>query len=763
MTLERSTERRQAMLGLRVRRFVVLIAVVTATTLGMTACSSQSAGAVTLESANNAGADPFSASVAIGPAVSFPGNVVAITTAARKGRSVDKKTHTLVAPGTAPGLYGGSGDAHVCDADQLVTFLSQHPDKAAAWAGVLGIASTNIKSYVASLTPVVLTADTLVTNHGYRNGRATTLQSVLQAGTAVMVDNTGTPRVKCNCGNPLTPPQPINVTSAHVSGAQWAGYSSSAITRVQPGLPTKEFTLTDIRTGDPYSVAAGSNAGQWVAADAMPYGNTTTILTSADARTWSPATTIPGVAVTAIAYGNGTWVAAADTQQNPQSGSQILESKDLKTWTKVADNLFHIGGVAYGNGRWVAVGAGIAGVAVGGLNHASRVEYSSTDGSNWSGVDISNLDVTDANMQQLEAVAFGDGKWIAAGIDERDDPSGQSNSVVTLKTFTSTDGIKWSAGTHWNSNVRPTQSGGGTATIVHGNGQWLAGASTVGGGALLHASADGQTWTDVPGTQFGQQALEAMTFGSSSYLAAGLAAGPQDGSGPSRSTFYTSPNGTSWTAASDRASFISAVAFGPEVASTSTPTTPSASSAPCRNEFMWTPIKQVIAPNAIPNLSSVKAHCSGDWGYVTFGMVTGSGAYTLTVHWNGRAWEPATDACAQGQLPPDIKGPACSGTAPTASNTAPSVATTTTTSGGSASSAPCTKAAFQSHVNPGSTIAEVWCGEGWAVVDSRSADAEDLVAYRANGTSWQSVAQFECDIVPAGFPTSLLHQVCQGG
>ena len=49
--------------------------------------------------------------------------------------------------------------------------------------------------------------------------------SLGQAGTAVLVDNHGIPRVKCGCGNPLTEPtnQPITTTtgtrcaSAHIS------------------------------------------------------------------------------------------------------------------------------------------------------------------------------------------------------------------------------------------------------------------------------------------------------------------------------------------------------------------------------------------------------------------------------------------------------------------------------------------------------------------------------------------------------------------
>jgi hypothetical protein len=216
------------------------------------------AAAVTLEPANWAGADPFSASVQIGPAVSFAGNVQAITTATRKTFASGPKTHTLVATGTAPGLYGGSGDIHVCNSQQLVTFLQQNPAKATAWAGVLGISAQNIASYVAGLTPVILTNDTLVTNHGYHDGHATTLQSVLEAGTAVMVDNTGTPRVKCNCGNPLTPPELINFADVRYRGTRWYDYSPTQVTTVDGGTTVTNLTVININTGETYTQPTGN-------------------------------------------------------------------------------------------------------------------------------------------------------------------------------------------------------------------------------------------------------------------------------------------------------------------------------------------------------------------------------------------------------------------------------------------------------------------------------------------------------------------------
>ncbi|HUF84724.1 MAG TPA: DUF6777 domain-containing protein, partial [Acidimicrobiia bacterium] len=121
--------------------------------------------------------------------------------------------------GNTPGLYGGTMNQAQCDAEQLITFLEQNADKAAAWAQVLGIKAADIRDYVSGLTPVVLRSDTYVTNHGFENGRATSFPAVLQAGTAVLVDDKGAPVVKCYCGNPLTPPPTTG--GAKYSGPKW--------------------------------------------------------------------------------------------------------------------------------------------------------------------------------------------------------------------------------------------------------------------------------------------------------------------------------------------------------------------------------------------------------------------------------------------------------------------------------------------------------------------------------------------------------------
>ncbi len=112
--------------------------------------------------------------------------------------------------GSTSGLYGGTLNNSTCDRQAMIKFLQAHPDKGAAWARVQGISQADLPVYISGLTPVLLRANTAVTNHGYDNGRATTLHSILQAGTAALVDKYGVPRARCYCGNPLTPASPRN-------------------------------------------------------------------------------------------------------------------------------------------------------------------------------------------------------------------------------------------------------------------------------------------------------------------------------------------------------------------------------------------------------------------------------------------------------------------------------------------------------------------------------------------------------------------------
>ncbi len=143
-----------------------------------------------------------------------------------------------------PGLYGGSGDNAVCDPAALATYLSTNADKASAWAKVLGIGTADIPEYITTLTPVILRTDTAVTNHGFENGTATSIPAVLQAGTAVLVDDHGAPVVKCGCGNPLTAPP--STKGASFTGATWNTFAPDTVTTIEPAPePVAALVIAD--------------------------------------------------------------------------------------------------------------------------------------------------------------------------------------------------------------------------------------------------------------------------------------------------------------------------------------------------------------------------------------------------------------------------------------------------------------------------------------------------------------------------------------
>ncbi len=485
---------------------VVVIVFAAGITVGVTVLGNRSsAAAVTLEPNTSTGTNPFTSSVAISP-VAMPANVQGVTAATRKTLSTNPKTHTLVATGTAPGLYGGSGNTHVCDAQQLVGFLQQHPDKAAAWAGVLGIATSKIADYVATLTPVLLTNDTLVTNHGYRNGHATTLQSVLQAHTAVMVDATGTPRVKCNCGNPLTPADPT-VTTARLRGTGWPGYTPTQVTVVNAGPVTQSFILVNITTGATYTQPVGNGGGEFVAASTSAQQSQTTISTSSDGTTWKTLTTLTG-RVRGLAWGNGKWHALRTSQGNA-SGSAVLESTDLKTWKQVATKPDNLEDIVYGNRRWIAVGR--VAVHTGTINDAfpPAAVYASSDGETLTRV--ASLD----HAPPFTSVAYGDGKWIAVGngIHQGGEPS---------FAYRSTDGTTWTRETDTGLSTSEAQG-----ELAFGAGRWVVGGLDVSasggyGGAqsgIINTSTDATNWSSGLGAHFAGNTIRGVAYGNGQWLA----------------------------------------------------------------------------------------------------------------------------------------------------------------------------------------------------------------------------------------------------
>lgn len=207
---------------------------------------------VVLQPVSDAGPDPFTDSVAAwaaapSGAAGSPTVTVSVSAGTGAGLSVE---------GGQAGLYGGSAGTESCDVSKLEGLLAADPAKSRSWAGVEGIAPEAIGPYLRTLTPVVLRADTRVTNHGFSNGTATAFQSVLQAGTAVLVDAHGVPRVRCACGNPLLPP--ALTAKPGYRGAPWPSFHSQTVVAVLPAAsPLPHLVVVDPSSGASFAKPVG--------------------------------------------------------------------------------------------------------------------------------------------------------------------------------------------------------------------------------------------------------------------------------------------------------------------------------------------------------------------------------------------------------------------------------------------------------------------------------------------------------------------------
>jgi hypothetical protein len=173
-------------------------------------------------------------------------------------------------PGERDGLYGGTVNYAECDREKMITFLGAHPAQAGAfvealnsdstlyWSGGRALTVVDIPVYLRELTPVLLRLDTRVTNHGFDGAHFTTLQSVLQAGTALLVDAHGVPRVRGYSGSPLTGPNAL-AGAPKLVGTPWTGYRPGALAAVHPSTVTiTNFVLVDVVTGHPFNRPAGT-------------------------------------------------------------------------------------------------------------------------------------------------------------------------------------------------------------------------------------------------------------------------------------------------------------------------------------------------------------------------------------------------------------------------------------------------------------------------------------------------------------------------
>ncbi|PKT74624.1 hypothetical protein CW362_02570 [Streptomyces populi] len=198
-------------------------------------------GEVLLQPLADQGPDPFTA-----PTDTTPASRPPITRTPQPSATVTEGVRSV--SGATPGLYGGTRNTGSCDVGKQIRYLASDPARTRAFAELSGISPESVPDYLRRLTPVVLRADTGVTDHGFAAGRATGYQAVLQAGTAVLVDDRGVPRVRCACGNPLGRPTARD-GNPDTRGRPWNGYRPAQVVVVTPA-PDVITDITIVDTGD---------------------------------------------------------------------------------------------------------------------------------------------------------------------------------------------------------------------------------------------------------------------------------------------------------------------------------------------------------------------------------------------------------------------------------------------------------------------------------------------------------------------------------
>ena len=222
-----------------------------------------------------------------------------------------------------------------------------------------------------------------------------------------------------------------------------------------------------------------------------------------------------------------------------------------------------INAVAYGGGRWVAVG------------EKGKIAYSD-NGASWTAVTDSTF-----GTSEIRAVAYGNGRFVAVGDDGKMAYSDNgaswtavSNGGGTWRAIAygadkfvavgfgmsySTDGTSWT--------TVPSENRGGLSSIngiTFANNKFIA----VGNSGKMASSSDGTSWTAVGDSSFGDTSINAVAYGNNRWVAVGY----WDDVGPNTNATigtmaYSTDNGVTWTAVPRASTFntaasIGAVAFG---------------------------------------------------------------------------------------------------------------------------------------------------------------------------------------------------------
>jgi hypothetical protein len=184
---------------------------------------------VVLLHADDPGQAPF------GP--SFGESLAASIDRGLPGDAIGRSLSVEPVDGAEPGLYGRIDLQAPCDLEGLVDLYAASPALTEVVAAVLDVSAIQLSSFLRSYVAVATTRDTFVIDHRLVDGAAVRSPAVLEAGTTVLIDDRGPPRMRCASASPLTQPRADEVAGigdADRVGAPWTGFDPDRIVVVEP-------------------------------------------------------------------------------------------------------------------------------------------------------------------------------------------------------------------------------------------------------------------------------------------------------------------------------------------------------------------------------------------------------------------------------------------------------------------------------------------------------------------------------------------------
>ncbi len=250
----------------------------------------------------------------------------------------------------------------------------------------------------------------------------------------------------------------VNVTYGTVSGNPlFVAVGTGGLSMTSPDGVT--WTANTANTTHGWIGVTHNGSNQFVAVGTNTTGLFDGAMYSANGVTWTTATTPHEVSYSSVAYGNGTYVAVAETGTVDQ---QVMTSSDGSAWTaRTAAEAHTWKDVAFGNGVFVAV--------TNNLLATNQVMRSTDYGANWTAV------ASPATKKGWYSVTYGAGKFVAVAI------TGTGQRVMTSDD----DGQTWT--------LRDTPADNNWYSVSYGNGLFVAVADN--GTDRVMTSPDGITWT----------------------------------------------------------------------------------------------------------------------------------------------------------------------------------------------------------------------------------------------------------------------------